>query len=120
MLRKPNQIHSYKQIRLLGDCRSGGGGDSGTGRGKEGQEGGKKKTKVPLNSRASQGQSCNGGFLLTTSKGCVHRETSGDAIRASVPELTFTQTGCWERESLTLRLDLSGALTMVTATAGHG
>lgn len=80
----------------------------------------KKKTKVPLNSRASQGQSCNGGFLLTTSKGCVHRETSGDAIRASVPELTFTQTGCWERESLTLRVDLSGALTMVTATAGHG
>ena len=119
MLRKPNQIHSYKQIRLLGDCRSGGGGDSGTGRGKEGQDGEKEKDKVPLNSRASQGQSCNGGFL-TTSKGCVHRETSGDAIGASVPELTFTRTGRWERESLTLRLDLSGALTMVMATAGPG
>lgn len=119
MLRKPNQIHSYKQIRLLGDCRSGGGGDTETGRGKEGQDGGK-DDKAPLNSRASQGQSCNGGFLLTTSKGCVNRETSGDAIGARVPELTFTRTGCWERGSLTLRLDLSGALTMETATAGPG
>lgn len=89
MLSKPNQIHSHKHVRLLGGCRSRGGGDSGTGRGKEGQDGGKDDDTVPLNSRASQGQSCNGGFLLTTSKGCVSREPSGDTVRANVPELTF-------------------------------
>ena len=59
-----------------GDCRSGGGGDR---RGKVGQDKGK-NDKVPLNSRASQVQSCNGDVLLITSKGGVNRETSGDAI----------------------------------------
>lgn len=69
---------------------SGGGGDeAGNRRGKEGQEEGK-DNKVPLNSRASQVQSCNGGVLLIISEGCVNRETSGDTIRANIPELTFT------------------------------
>lgn len=70
------------QERRLGD-------KEGNRRGKEGQDEGK-DDKVPLNSRASQVPSCNGGFLLIASKGCVNRETSGDTIRANVPELTFT------------------------------
>ena len=99
-----------------GDCRSGGGGDeAGNRRGRAGQDEGK-DDKLPLNSRASQVQSCNGGVFLITSKGCVNRETSGDTIRANV----HRRTGCWKRESLTLRLDVSGALTMASATAGPG